>query len=147
MDEYCMPSPRFTNASFLLLIENQCAPPLHQEHNDILLSADGPLWCVVTQLIIGLPFGIADKYMRCDSLSDPRRSRGPPYHPNRNLVREAGESHCGCDFTKANLIDPLLSALASSPGLADKRSQSKRLKPSPEGDVLPNLLANSRPSL
>lgn len=44
---------------------------------------------------------------------------------------------------QANLIDPLLSALAPSPGLADELPQSKRSETSSGGDDLPTLLANS----
>ena len=48
MDKFYMLIRRFVNASFILLIENGWSPSLFEEHNTILLSAGGPLWCVGT---------------------------------------------------------------------------------------------------
>ena len=50
--------------------------PLCQDHNAVLLSACGPLWCVVTQPIIELPFQTADRSLRYRSPSDPRMPQG-----------------------------------------------------------------------
>ena len=37
---------RFVNASFVLFIKNEWSSTLCEEHNTILRSAGGPLWCV-----------------------------------------------------------------------------------------------------
>ena len=162
---------RFVNASFVLLIENQWAPPLCREYNAILLSAAGPLWCVVTQSIIDRPFEIADKSLRYRSPSDPRAPQGLAYHLTETWLTELEKALAAVASQKpvpmrlvfepfltfaaktpnkvtykqieANLVDPLLTALAPSPVLTDELPQSNRLKTSSGGDDLPNLLANS----
>ena len=44
------------------------------------LLVEDHLWCVAIQLMIGLPFQITDKSLRCRDSPDPRAPQGLSYH-------------------------------------------------------------------
>ena len=121
--------------------------------------------------IIDPPFQIADKSLRYISPSDPSAPQGLAYHLTETWITELEKALAAVASQKpvpmrlvfepfltfaaktpnkvtykqieANLIDPLLTALAPSPGLTDELPKSNRLKTSSGGGDLPNLLTNS----
>ena len=160
---------RFVHASFVLLIKNGWAPPLCQEHSAILVSAGGPLWCVMIGPTVGPTFEVlTNPALFPRSPSDPRVPQGLSYHLTETWLTELEKAAAATPSQKpvpmklvfepfltfaaktpnkvsyqqvqANLLDPVLSALAPPPGLTDEQPQSER---SQTGDNLPNLLANS----